>query len=161
MNTIIKAENLSESLFVLEKSTEFKTSMFSTVYHRAFLLRNSIIHKSSEMEERRKNGFEIRSALENIISFQGRRGTGKTSAMLSVYNELKNFSACASEDEWRTLENDKVDKNVSFVAIDYIDASMLERGEDILELIIANMFSMLQEYDAKEKIQINFENRAL
>lgn len=161
MESVIKVEHLSESLFVLESSEEFRDSLFSLVYQRAGLLINSIVQKNIDMRDNKSIGMEIRSALENIISFQGRRGTGKTSAMLSVYNALKTYSDAEQKNRWEITEERRGREEPSFVTIDYIDASMLERGEDLLEMIIANMFSKLRAQDAREQGQINYENRML
>lgn len=175
MKSVIEAEKLQESLAVLETSKQFDKSIFNLVYDKAAILINQIINSRIEMQNQNSSQI-MRNPVENIISFQGRRGTGKTSAMLSVYQALKNRNRNA--EWWKMLENINSGKQVSdndgeecnstngmrysFVVIDYIDASMLERGEDILELIVANMFSKLQQKDKKDyRNKIDYENRRL
>ena len=182
MKTVIKAEKLKESLAVLESSRQFDSSLFNLVYNKAALLINQLIRSQIYPSDSQKH-MMVRNTIENIVSFQGRRGTGKTSAMLSVREEMKQRGKGSRW--WRALEHiggekreekygydeayeyeeryaKKYNSKCSFVVIDYIDASMLERGEDILELILANMFSLLQEKDKEEKKEkIRYENREL
>ena len=159
MKTVIKAEKLKESLAVLESSRQFDGSLFNLVYNKAALLINQLIQSQINTSDSQKS-MMVRNTIENIISFQGRRGTGKTSAMLSVREAMKQRDVRSRW--WRALEyigsekreekheydeeyeceyEDRYvkedDPKCSFVVIDYIDASMLERGEDILELILA------------------------
>lgn len=135
---IVELSKLNEETFVYEKSNEFCKSAFSQVYQRAALLLKDIIRKENNYDD------SVRKPIENVISFQGRRGTGKTSAMLSIQKALLNYTEVPFLDT----------EDVSFVVIDYIDASMLEKGEDILEMVLANMFSMLREFDSNQKQKV-------
>lgn len=91
MKGVIEVKNLSEPLFVLDDISKFETSLFRTVYEKAGVLLGNIISKKQEEIEKREKT-DVRSTVENIISFQGRRGTGKTSAMLSVHDALKKYN---------------------------------------------------------------------
>lgn len=181
MKSVIEVEKLRESLAILENSGQFQRSLFKLVYDKAAVLINQLMRQQSG--DGNCPRARIRSTTENIISFQGRRGTGKTSAMLSVYEALKKQNRRSPW--WKAIENTKGwnrakgqkdkeeeecdetydegnNKKCTFVVIDYINASMLEHGEDVLELIIANMFSLLQEADKRENItRIGYKNREL
>ncbi|MCI8949001.1 MAG: hypothetical protein HFG49_03030 [Lachnospiraceae bacterium] len=134
MERIIELSKLDEEGVVIEKSDEFETSAFSAVYRKTKLLLNEMITG----KDRKKT---LQGDINNIISFEGRRGTGKTSVMLSVHKALENYE---KNSVW---DLDESDGNVSFVTLNYIDASLLENEESIIELILANMFSKLLEYD--------------
>ena len=84
--------------------------------------------------------------INNVISFEGRRGTGKTSAMLSFRESL-------SEYKMSFREKYSYEGGIRFFVIDYIDASKLEQGEQLLELVLANMFSKLRETDRMRHAQ--------
>lgn len=158
MKGVIEVKNLSEPLFVLDDISKFETSLFRTVYEKAGVLLGNIISKKQEEIEKREKT-DVRSTVENIISFQGRRGTGKTSAMLSVHDALKKYNN--REDHQHFLGFSEKNREVSFVVIDYINASMLEKGEDILELVLANMFSLLRKRESEERERISYSNRKL
>ena len=120
-----------------EKAEDFKDSFFSDVYRQAFDAIASVIQKG-----RIKNrGTEIDAFaydVQNTVAFMGRRGTGKTSAMLSVFNALQSnrrtdLSFCLPMTE-------RIINSTEFVALPrVIDASHLEESEDLLEVILACM----------------------
>jgi len=82
----------------------------------------------------------------NVISFLGGRGTGKTSAMVSYTEFLKNYE--------KNIENEMDESNkkyfldtppnnpVSFLTLDMIHATMLGKNEGILDVILANMWEL-------------------
>ncbi len=140
MERIIELSKLDEEGVVIEKSDQFETSAFSAVYRKTKLLLKEIITGQGKAEN-------LQGDINNIISFEGRRGTGKTSVMLSVHKALENYV----ESPFLDLAN--TDGNVSFVTLNYIDASLLENEESIIELILANMFSKLLEYDRNGGLQ--------
>ncbi|MGM9927802.1 MAG: hypothetical protein ACI4E3_02640 [Candidatus Fimousia sp.] len=144
VKNVIKLSNLEEKI-ILEDSIEFEESAFSFVYQKAgVLLRNIIDQNRKYVNSANENIDKFGKPVDNIISFEGRRGTGKTSTMLSVRNALRNYQRN------RFLEvKDKPGEyeDIRFTVLDYIDASLLEKTEDILGQILANMFSKVLEYD--------------
>lgn len=115
---------------VIEKDTEFKSSPFCYVYQKAeVVLRKIVCSRCSE-------NVSSTIPIYNVVSFEGRRGTGKTSAMLSVKAAMENRDS----ELLRQLKKANNCDDVYFNVLDYIDASRLEKKEDILELILANMF---------------------
>lgn len=136
---------LGKTGIVYEDVKEIEQSIFQKVYSRAFGLTRQIILSQSMTERKGEN-----EQLDNIITFVGRRGTGKTSAMLSFmeflrknvrdYEETKEFAA-----NYR-IENARGHK-VNFIALEWIDASLLEKGEDIFEYILAKMLRDVLDLD--------------
>ena len=120
---------------VIEKDTEFESSPFCYVYQKAEVVLKKIV--CSRCSENVSSTIPI----YNVVSFEGRRGTGKTSAMLSVKAAMENKD---SELLNRLKKANSCD-DVYFNVLNYIDASRLEKKEDILELILANMFMNVRE----------------
>lgn len=137
---VIELEKLGEERVVVEESAQFSESVFNRTYYKAKQLLDVIIREDGQFRQLEK-GKSSQRQISNVISFEGRRGTGKTSAMLSFHEALKLYGSSSFFGE------DKEQRKSSFVVLDYIDASMLERGEDILELVLANMLSMLENED--------------
>ena len=85
MSVALKLSNLCEENIVVEKAKEFEESAFWLVYQRTEVLLEDIILRDQEQD----NDSHLSSDRKPVISFVGRRGTGKTSAMMSVHNALK------------------------------------------------------------------------
>lgn len=136
---VIELEKLGEERIVIETCDQFSESVFNRTYDKAKQLLDAIIREDEQI--RKIEGDKTQRQISNVISFEGRRGTGKTSAMLSFHEALKSYRRNSFFGE------DKEQRKSSFAVLDYIDASMLERGEDILELVLANMLSVLEKED--------------
>ncbi len=131
MNGYIEIRNLEKENIVIEKREDFETSIFRSVYDKADRMLEKMKTRNQRIIDDKQENSADKLIFDNVISFEGRRGTGKTSAMMSFRNSLKNKNS---------------DKE-NYVLIDYIDASTLEAGEKLLELILANMFTTLREID--------------
>ena len=131
----IEISKIKPEGIVIEKDTEFKSSPFCYVYQKAEVVLKKIV--CSRCSESVSSTIPI----YNVISFEGRRGTGKTSAMLSVKAAMENKD---SELLKRLKKANNCD-DVYFNVLNYIDASRLEKKEDILELVLANMFMNVRE----------------
>lgn len=116
-----------------ENSKIFENSFFKDVYSQAreaiVIIDESNKKKNKDIDE--KGDFEQELYdVQNVIAFTGRRGTGKTSAMLTFVDNLAMGKIDFAAD---TL------KNTRFYPIPYIDASMLEKNEDIFEIVLSKM----------------------
>lgn len=145
----------------MENAEEFNNSFFKDIYRQA-LNTIALIIRTNAKKSVSKSESDIKDEsilpiydVQNTIAFTGRRGTGKTSAMLSVRNCLLNPSKITSDIcEEKTIEEIK---NVHFISLPkMIDASHLDVKEDLLEVIIANMLKELarvtsdREFDKRE-----------
>lgn len=116
----------------VETVGEFKDSMFKDVYEKAFDCIGSILADSSKEDSYEK--------YNNIVSFVGERGTGKTSAMLSVSGALKNeYPTEFKKEIFKGLKSDDKPK-YTFNEIGIIDPSHFNENSNILEIILAKMF---------------------
>ena len=123
---------------VYENFSDFESSIFSKVYEKAINLTEQIIERNTELQKSKTHGNDFRNKeqVDNIIAFIGRRGTGKTSAMLSFMEGLKDHY------KHHNIVQDK-NNQYDFISLEWIDASLLENNEDIFEAILAKMFGEL------------------
>ena len=77
-----------------DEASQFETSYFSDVYENATNAVEEIVNDNRKKEkivgERRKDQ-RVRS-IANVISFIGRRGTGKSSVMMSFQDALRQYT---------------------------------------------------------------------
>lgn len=140
-----------------EKFGQFVDSLFAEQYRKASIVVSEIVEKSfSESGNLCKKVNVMCEDKEpevyNVISFLGGRGTGKTSAMVSYIDFLENYEYY--------LENNSCEKSrkfflhipacreVSFLKLDMINATMFGKNEGILDVILANMWEFY-----KNKVQ--------
>lgn len=123
---------------VYENYLDFETSIFRKVYDKAKDLAKQIIERNRDLQKSKTHGNDFRNKeqFDNIISFIGRRGTGKTSAMLSFMEALKDHYKFHE-----VIDDEK--EQYEFISLEWIDASLLENNEDIFETILAKMFGEL------------------
>lgn len=156
----------------IEKPCDFKNSFFSGIYLNAFKATAEIITLSDEnikLHEKNKNRVILNQAQEynNIIAFCGERGTGKTSAMVSFLQGLLNINEINTGIGLEKREiNDTIiekyvglTKNHSYSTIEIIDPSLFEKGENIFEVVLAQMFSSFENELLKTNSKKNIEEK--
>lgn len=141
---IILLSKLDREKVIIETESEFNDSIFNLVYQKAEVLLQNII-KENQSNNDICSGKTIKREPENIISFEGRRGTGKSSAMRSVQEALKNYS---NNNFLKNPENNRCNTDYYFHVIEAIDASTIEEKENFLEVVLAGMF-----VDLRTKVQ--------
>lgn len=136
---IAKWQNLQCSGIVREDIQEIPESIFNVEYRQAIELVKRILEET-ESEDTSKNG-----KIYNVIPFIGDRGTGKTSAMLTFFDALQQYNAVNSHQSFLSLGD------VSFITLQYIDASGLKSTEDAMAIILARMLKYLMDIVARER----------
>lgn len=124
-----------------EKVNEFNKSIFHDVYEKAIILTLKIINDTIRMKSETyitNSTYFNGERLNNIIPFLGERGMGKSSAMLSFANYLENYET-EKDDEYSLNINNQCSEP-SFLALPKIDVAMLVKGENLLDIILANMW---------------------
>lgn len=101
---------------------------------------------------------QLRGCTNNIIAFCADRGHGKTSAMLSFCNALKDLN----RDSYRSIRRDNEGEKArafwstlwpdprdipNFQILDPIDPTTMEDNESILKIIISRIFNRFRSYD--------------
>lgn len=137
---------------VVEQLEELGESPFSAVYKKGGRILTDVVKRKSNTG--------------SIIAFLGERGSGKTTAMLSFLNAIEKHRDLKEKDIFGSECS-----AVRFVTFDSIDASMLEDGEDLFEIILAQMLvrflrscedmngnhRRIQEYGSMSELQIQFD----
>lgn len=121
-----------------ETPDKFKTSLFGDVYLRAKTLVSEIIiaNRAGDKNLLDKE-FCAEEQYSNIISFWGERGMGKSSAMLSFALFLKRYGHEEIDDLF-ILDKERIPQ---FYVLARVDAAMLVKGENLLDVILAKMWS--------------------
>lgn len=122
---------------VCEKKNVFNQSLFRRVYKRAY----RILQEQVNLQVPQTAEQELEENTDNVIVFMGRRGTGKSSAMKSFMNSLLENNKIDDESDEYKIRLTNSNKKVRFISVDSIDASLLEREEDIFEAILAKLFN--------------------
>lgn len=145
---------------VSETRQEFSKSVFNKVYKRAYAL----VEKDVQIQLQGSQEIGYTGGTNNIITFVGRRGTGKSSAMQSFMRALADNDKELEKgvDEYTIYDNSRTPKPVHFIDIDWIDASLLEKGEDIFEVILAKMLKVfLNDIESESNERLSYEKRTL
>lgn len=136
-STLIEINN---SGYHFEPQREFKNSFYKNVYKEAYLRVEDIINNSTAKHgnENKRISAALQADFPNIITFIGSRGVGKTSAMLSFMEALKDY--CADDGNNNSFYKFNVKGKILFTCLNCIDGSLMERGEDIFKTILAQMY---------------------
>lgn len=125
-------------------------SFFNAEYRQTALA----IKRIMDNKENRKP-YEKRPNYETVIPFIGDRGTGKTSAMVSVLKALREtpnqfFEYCEVPIE-----------ETHFVCFDMIDVETMRRNENIISLILSHMLNYLKLLERDKKFGAgSYENHS-
>lgn len=146
-NIVLKIEGISSIKY--EEPEEFQTSISYKYYKQAvkmteeILKNNFAISKKEGERYSRLSGTDVRNnnQLYNIIFFTGDRGAGKTSAMLSYMEFLKDYYRNVKREVIKDsdLKIPLDGREVMFTGLEYIDVSMLDDKEDILGSVLSKM----------------------
>lgn len=126
------------------------------------IFRNNVRWKENterrESDERQGLNFKSPDNVNNIIAFCGGRGSGKTTAINEFGRILMNFGIPEVNEWWENKFGSSIVfrdmKNIRFTVLDSIDASLLTASEDIVELVLAQLYALVE-----KKFQENQTNR--
>lgn len=139
---VISVKDLSVSGVHWESAENFKESIFSTVYESAQNCVREIVKKNVELSKKIEMCKEEQDVeIQNVISFIGRRGTGKSSSMLSFREALKGYDGAIESDRLSLFYGKKDMDNVRFIYLNSIDTAILDASEDVFILVLANLFA--------------------
>ncbi|MCM1508366.1 MAG: hypothetical protein NC177_14730 [Ruminococcus flavefaciens] len=143
---------------------ETEDSFFKDTYEQAFRAVHSIHHANMKQKDKASLRQQVHD-IQNVIVFTGRRGTGKTSAMLTFANALhdgkleKLLSGTKSLKKYRTEYENGVPgiRECKFYALPYVDASLLAKTEDLFIVVLSKMLDTLNEFEGQMKNAIDSE----
>lgn len=150
--TILKVEELRDIRY--EASDNFSQSISKEAYKRATKIAREIIKDNEIWKSWKTNGKSgtdkrNKEQIYNIIFFTGNRGSGKTSAMLSYMEYLKDYYRSMGKKPLIREDYGFGEKSYMFTGIEYIDASSLDEKEDILGSVLAKMLKKWQDEEAR------------
>ncbi len=144
---IIPFRNLRNRMVQTDEAKAFKDSFFKEVYDQAAALTNIIAGANEQKRNFDENVIPRQQTrtLQNVIAFTGRRGTGKTSAMLSFAEALSdgrymNKTLDGNENPYTALQGKQ------FYAVQYVDSSIVSKDEDFFEILLYRMLQYLNCY---------------
>lgn len=139
-----------------EKFADFPNSYFTDVYNQAAQIVKEIIDTGKDdFDSEGHNGYT--EPISNVVTFNGKRGSGKTSAMLSFCDFLKNFEKYRDEEKISACR-ELLQQKVSFTVLDCIDATLITRSEDLIGAILGKMLVAIKEKEAKDLQSGNPQN---
>lgn len=137
---------------------ETEDSFFKDTYEQAFRAVHSIHHANMKQKDKASLRQQVHD-IQNVIVFTGRRGTGKTSAMLTFANALHNGKLEELLSKTKSLKKYNAEyengipeiKKCEFYALPYVDASLLAQTEDLFIVVLSKMLCTLEEFEGKMK----------
>lgn len=149
--------NLDEEYQIrIENPEEFHQSYFKDVYSQASKAVTGIVKQRNGQKEDNNPFLKEKKEFNNIVAFVGGRGTGKTSCMVSFAKYL-----IGKKDEKDKLDNFEIDElsKYKFVSLPTIDPSLFEKEENIIEVVLAQMFSDFESILEKSQREIDQDIR--
>lgn len=150
---VLKIDKLFTEGVILDSTDEIEQSLMCREYHQAGEMVYQIVKRNEQLHSCGSPGWERApknaetEKVENIISFVGERGMGKTSVMRS-FIEFLTYENTGRESVKSLLKTgggrDLLD-SVYFVPLRCIDASVLKSSEDVMEIILARMYRYVRE----------------
>lgn len=123
----------------IENIEDAKDSMFRNQYEQCVLLIDAYLKGVKNMQETPAALHNSVDNNNNIIVFDGERGTGKTSCMLSMANML------TSSNRHEICKSARYTATTNFFTIPMIDPSFFDEEHNILSLFIARLYSVFQD----------------
>lgn len=132
-----------------EEFYEFNNSFFKDVYNSAYIRLQDIINENEDVRNKKLRGKKIKRHQEfsNTLTFIGKRGSGKTSAMLSFMESLRGYQDYEKQNDRQNMFYKFEQDQIGFTCLDCIDGSLLESGEDIFKIVLAQMYQRFLELD--------------
>ena len=129
-------------LRIIDEKSNISEDFFYDVHCKAFKEVSKIVSENKSLDNE-QNSKSIIETSNNIVCFCGERGQGKSSAMLSFSNLLKNIEEDNIEKYFS--EYIKEIKNKKFCILSRMDPTELENQHSILSVIISRMFFVFKE----------------
>lgn len=134
-----------------ERIEDFDESIFSEVYRNASrMVRRIVRENETYMSRIPDQDYSTDEQLNNVIPFLGGRGMGKSSAMFSYALFLKKSHGIETEYYRVRTENTRP----HFCVMPRIDAAMMIKGENIMDIVLAKMWDAFDnqgEYQKKDE----------
>lgn len=141
---IVNLDRVCQNNIVVEDFQLEDDSVFRQEYVQAASIIDGILQFN-----KKKESFGTKAEYQTAVPFIGERGTGKTSAMYSVLHMLKTNPEAF-------LASSKGKDKVSFICMDMIDINSMKPNENLMEIVLAQMLTCMQEQEKKPQRQEGF-----
>lgn len=173
-NYIIEIEKGKESRIKTENIYKPRT-FFHDAYRRAAYCVEDILQDGQQYrkrrEEKRQCGFQggkdtaveavnrkLMGYPNNVIAFCAERGQGKTSAMTSFSNALRQMGTMKETDLDWIWERESLGRKCCYEVLESLDPSMMEDSSSIIKMVLSGMFSRAEEQRRIYKQDLETEN---
>lgn len=133
----------------IQTKDNFETSFLSDIYTQALTMVESICKANSKnfIGNSEYLTSQKYKEIQNVIAFTGRRGTGKSSAMLTLTNHL-----CRNETIKciGSVDNSSL-KKFGFYHLTYFSAAAIDENEDVFQIVLSKLFEKLEDFSVKNK----------
>lgn len=144
-----------------EKYKAFNDSFFKNVYQQAAKNVKEIID-TTKSDLAYKGQEEYTEPISSLITFDGKRGSGKTSAMLSFCDFLRDFNridateggACGDLLSFLLSLN----KDISFTVLECIDATLVTDSKELMGAILGKMHTAIEERERSNAETLKMQN---
>lgn len=153
----IKEGNEYHALVDSSQNIYNEKNFFYPVYAKSVKLVKEICKNSSkESDTCQNNEIEHKDYSNNIIMYCAERGGGKSTAMLSFANALKDFNEEQSKRSPGFIEmwGEKFTDSLSFLVLSAIDPTEISESDLFLRIVFSKMFSKLKNKWNKEDSRI-------
>ncbi|PXY00857.1 hypothetical protein DF185_13240 [Marinifilum breve] len=155
-NNLLQIDLQEEFKIKIDEPNKLEESFFKDIFNRAAQVTADILKLDPKVSKQKSHFFvNQENEYNNIISFCGERGTGKSSAMITYARSLININ---DAEYIKTVKvNDELKlSDFNFKSLEVIDPSMFEKGENIFEIILAQLFlsfeNELKDLDSNKKL---------
>lgn len=126
-----------------EKYESFSTSFFRKVYKQAAEnVREIVVSTNKDFGHEEQK--EYTEPISSIIAFDGKRGSGKTSAMLSFCDFLRDFNDYKEKNDNGVCESlFALNEQVSFTVLECIDATLVTGSKELMGAILGKMLTAM------------------
>lgn len=146
---IVDLDQVCQNNIVVEELGTDNRSVFQQEYVQAANIIDSILRLNKEKKEKKNGVLQVKAEYQTVVPFIGDRGTGKTSAMCSVLRALK-----TSPETF--LPSLKGTNDVGFICMDMIDINSMKPNENLMEIVLAQMLTYMQEQEKNLRFQEPF-----
>lgn len=140
-----------------EKYKAFTDSFFRNVYQQAAKNVKEIIDTTkSDLAYRGQE--EYTEPISSLITFDGKRGSGKTSAMLSFCDFLRDFNRIDRTEGGVCGDLLGLNREVSFTVLECIDATLMTDSKELLGAILGKMHTAIEERERSNAEALKMQN---
>lgn len=139
----------------IEGLNDYKSSIFKEQYEQCISMVDSYLKGLSNIADTPAALAGSLESTNNIITFDGERGSGKTSCMMSIVNMLTN------DNHKRICGNYSFAANTKFETVQMIEPAFFDKEHNILTLFIARLYRAFKDKEEQPVNHLSDSNCAI